>query len=103
MRSRRSVVVRAGRARVLIEPCLQRRTAPGTPDLLRGYQADNDDKHSDSCGEQWRIHGLPPSGSRQPEAGSVRFSAPAWRFGSPAWLRFVVQFKLLPEYTRPTG
>ena len=31
------------------------------------------------------------------------FSAPAWRFGSPAWLRFVVQFKLLPEYTRPTG
>ena len=50
MRSRRSVAVR-GRARVLIEPRFQLRTVPEAPDLLPGYQADNDDKHCDSCGE----------------------------------------------------
>jgi len=73
---------RAGRARMLIEPCFQLRTVLEAPGLLQGYQADNDDKHCDSCGEQWRIHSLPPFGSRQPEAGAVRFQY----IGSAIWL-----------------
>jgi len=79
MRSHRSVAVRG---RVLIEPRFQLRTVPEAPDLLQGSQADNDDKHCDSCGEQWRILSLPPFGSRQPEADSVRFQFASWRFGN---------------------
>ena len=79
------------------------RTVPEAPDLLQGYQADNDGKHRDSCGEQWRMHGLPPSDRVNRRLARSVLSAPAWRFGTPAWLRFVVQFKLLPGSTRPTG
>ncbi len=88
---------------MLIEPCFPLTTAPEAPDLLQGYCASNDDKHPDSDREQWRLHGLPPSDRVSRRLARSIFGSPAYRAGSPAWLRCVVQFKLLPEFARPTG